>query len=160
MPKTLINVLAIIVLAVIIYFLIRRLRINLLKLWKEVSIKEVIFHKLLLQTTILFYSERATLKTEDNGMLFRRMSRYKKKKVRYLLLQERRDLFAALNDLYLEIDEVRNELNKQLIEKFNELQKARRVYNTKVLIYNQTISVFPTRFLAIKMKLKIKEYFG
>ncbi|MCK5762475.1 MAG: LemA family protein, partial [Candidatus Izimaplasma sp.] len=41
-----------------------------------------------------------------------------------------------------------------------ELQKARRLYNTKVLVYNQTISVFPTRFLAIKMGLQIKEYFG
>ena len=45
-------------------------------------------------------------------------------------------------------------------EQFEELQKVRRLYNSKILIYNQTISVFPTRFLAIKMNLHIKEYFG
>jgi len=32
-----------------------RLRRNLLILWKEVAIKDVIFHKLLLETTILFH---------------------------------------------------------------------------------------------------------
>jgi len=88
------------------------------------------------------------------------MSRYKKKKVRLLLLQERRDLFAALNHVYLEMEELDDPTLRELILKFKELQKARRVYNSKVLIYNQTISVFPTRFLAIKMELEIKEYFG
>lgn len=160
MPKFLIDLIVVIAIVFLIFLLIRRLRGKLLLLWKEVSIKEVIFHKLLLQTTILFYSERTNLKTEDNGLLFRRMSRYKKKKVRHLLLQERRDLFAALNHLYLDIDDSNRESHLGLIEKFEELQKARRIYNSKVLIYNQTISVFPTRFLAIKMKLKIKEYFG
>ena len=160
MPTFLINTIAIVTIILILLFIVRRVRISLLKSWKDVSIKEVIFHKLLLQTTILFYSERAKLKNDDNSQLFRRMSRYKKKKVRLLLLQERRDLFAALNHVYLEMEELDDPTLRELILKFKELQKARRVYNSKVLIYNQTISVFPTRFLAIKMKLEIKEYFG
>jgi hypothetical protein len=160
MPTFLINIIAIVTIILILLFIVRRVRISLLKSWKDVSIKEVIFHKLLLQTTILFYSERAKLKNDDNSQLFRRMSRYKKKKVRLLLLQERRDLFAALNHVYLEMEELDDPTLRELILKFKELQKARRVYNSKVLIYNQTISVFPTRFLAIKMELEIKEYFG
>lgn len=160
MPTFLINIIVILTIVTIFLLIVRKVRRDLLKSWKDVSIKEVIFHKLLLQTTILFYSERVKLKNDDNSILFRRMSRYKKKKVRLLLLQERRDLFAALNHIYLEIEELADPTLKELVSKFKELQKARRVYNSKVLIYNQTISVFPTRFLALKMKLEIKEYFG
>jgi hypothetical protein len=123
-------------------------------------VKEVIFHKLLLETTKLIYNERLELKNEENANLFRLISRYKKKKVRYLLLKERQDLFTALNYLINDIEELEDEKYKSLLQKFKELQKARRIYNSKVLVYNQAISVFPTRFLALKMNLKLKEYFG
>jgi hypothetical protein len=154
------NLLFIILLVLIGFFVVSRVRIKLLKLWKEVSVKEVIFHKLLLETTKLIYNERLELKNEENANLFRLISRYKKKKVRYLLLKERQDLFTALNYLINDIEELEDEKYKSLLQKFKELQKARRIYNSKVLVYNQAISVFPTRFLALKMNLKLKEYFG
>lgn len=160
MIEVLINFSVTLLIVLLVTYLFFRLRNKLLKMWKEVSVKEVVFHKLLLQTLVLFYGEKNNLKNEDNKELFRKLARYRKKKVRYLLLQERRELFTALNYLYLEISELDAPSLLPLKAKFEELQRARRIYNSKVLTYNQTINVFPTRFLAIRMNLKIKEYFG
>ncbi len=152
----------IIVLAIIIALdiFVIRLRAKLLKLWKEVSVKEVLFHNLLLEVTMLFYENKRLLRPEENQEAFKKIARYRKKKLRNLLLKERQDLFSYLNEIYDDIEEVDDPALEIIKKKFNELQKARRIYNTKVLLYNQTISIFPTRFLAIKMNLQLKEYFG
>ena len=139
---------------------ILRLRHNLLALWKEVSVKDVIFHKLLLETTILFHETKPDLISPENQKFLRRLSRYKRKKLRYIMLTERQNLFLILNKIYNELEELEDDRLSGAILKFEELQKARRIYNSKVLIYNQRISLFPTRFLAMKMGLHIKEYFG
>ena len=139
---------------------ILRLRHNLLALWKEVSVKDVIFHKLLLETTILFHESKPDLISPENQKFLRRLSRYKRKKLRYIMLTERQNLFLILNKIYNELEELEDDRLSGAILKFEELQKARRIYNSKVLIYNQRISLFPTRFLAMKMGLHIKEYFG
>ncbi len=151
-----------IVLAIIIVLdiFVIRLRSKLLKLWKEVSVKEVLFHNLLLEVTILFYENKNLLHLEENQQAFKKIARYRKKKLRNLLLKERQDLFSYLNEIYDDIEEVDDPTLEIIKKKFNELQKARRLYNTKVLLYNQSISIFPTRFLAIKMNLQLKEYFG
>ncbi len=145
---------------ILIALIILRMHKKLLRLWKEVSYREIIFHRLLNETIVLFYSKKDELKNDDNRVQFIRLGRSKKKKARYLLLKERQNLFQCLSDIYNEIDELESKEFQFLINKFKELQKARRIYNSKVLLYNQTISVFPTRYLAIKMNLKIKEYFG
>jgi|LGOV01.1.fsa_nt_gb hypothetical protein len=153
---------AVIILSIIVALalLTIRLRSKLLKLWTDVSAKEVLFHKLLLDSTILFYENKLLLQTDDNISLIRKLSKYRKKKLRNLLLKERQDLFSYLNAIYDDIEEIEDSNLDIIKQKFDELQKARRLYNTKVLVYNQTINVFPTRFLAIKMNLQIKEYFG
>ena len=137
-----------------------RLRSKLLALWKEVSIKEVIFHRLLLDTINMYYASKEQLQNDENKSHFSRLRKTRKKKVRYLLLQERQNVYLYLSDLFNEIDDMENDELAPLKKQFKDLQKARRIYNSRVLVYNQTISVFPTRFLAIKMNLKIKEYFG
>ena len=146
--------------AILIGLFVLKLRYSLLILWKEVSVKDVIFHKLLLQTTILFHESKPELESSDNQKFLRRLSRYKRKKLRYLMLTERQNLFLILNKIYNELEELDDERLIPAKLKFEELQKARRLYNSKVLIYNQRISLFPTRFLAMKMGLTIKEYFG
>ena len=151
-------VVLVIIIAIVLFAI--RLRSKLLKLWTDVSAKEVLFHKLLLDTTILFYENKHLLQNDDNLLAIKKISKYRKKKLRNLLLKERQDLFSYLNFIYDDIEESEKPKLVVIDKKFNELQKARRLYNTKVLIYNQTISVFPTRFLAIKMNLQIKEYFG
>ena len=141
-------------------FIVIRLRKRLLSLWKEVSAKEIVFHRLLGETVRLFYAQKDELKNEDNRLQFIRLGRSRKKRMRYLMLKERQDLYLSLSDIYNEIDEREDNEFDDLKKQFNKLQKARRIYNSKVLIYNQSISVFPTRYLAIRMNLKIKEYFG
>ena len=154
------DLLIIVVFLILIFVIFVRLRTKLLFLWKEVSVKEVVFHRTMTETIGLFYAQKESLKNDDNRIHFVRLGRSRKKKARYLLLKERQDLYLYLSDLYNEIDELENNDFDELKKSFVLLQKARRIYNSKVLVYNQTISVFPTRFLAIKMNLKIKEYFG
>ena len=154
------DVIVIIGIIITLVLLTIRLRFKLLSLWTDVSAKEVLFHKLLLDTTVIFYENKLLIQNEDNLGIIKKLSKYRKKKLRNLLLKERQDLFYYLNTIYDDYDEI-EDTNLDIIKQtFDELQKARRLYNTKVLVYNQTISVFPTRFLAIKMNLQIKEYFG
>lgn len=141
-----------------LYFL--NLRFKLLKLWKEVAVKDVIFHKLLLETTILFTESITNLESNVNKKYLVRLSKYKRKKLRHLMLVERQNVFRILNEMFNEIEELHDPKLDYIIEKFEELQKARRIYNSKVLIYNQRISLFPSRFLAMKMGLHVIEYFG
>lgn len=156
----LVDALLLIFIASLIGVYVLKLRYSLLALWKEVSIKDVIFHKLLLEATILFHESNLELESSENKKFIRRLSKYKRKKLRYLMLKERQSLFAILNNICSELEELEDNKLKPTILKFEELQKARRIYNSKVLIYNQRISLFPTRFLAMKMGLHIKEYFG
>lgn len=155
-----VNLIIVVVVAALIALLVARLHKHLLKLWKEVSSKEVIFHKQLEHVSKLFYENRELLRNEDNIDLFKIISRYRNKKIRNLLLSTRQSLFKAINIVYGEIEETNSEDLVLLKKQFNELQKVRRVYNSSVLIYNQTISVFPTRYLALRMNLELKEYFG
>ena len=141
-----------------LYFL--KLRYSLLALWKQVAIKDVIFHKLLLQTTVLITECNPNLESNENRKYLKRLSKYKRKKLRYLMLAERQNIFLILNKIYNELEELEDVNLVVVKEKFLELQKARRLYNSKVLIYNQRISLFPSRFLAMKMGLHVIEYFG
>lgn len=155
------NVLILLVIIVVIVFIATyRLRKKLLFLWKEVTSKEVIFYKQLEQVTKLFYENRDLLRTEDNNDFIRGITRYRKKKIRSLLLSTRQELYKAINIIYNEIEEKEEPEYILLQEEFDQLQKVRRIYNSKVLIYNQTISVFPTRYLALRMNLELREYFG
>jgi hypothetical protein len=135
-------------------------RKKLLRKWKEVTSKEIVFHRLLRETIQLFYVQKDLLRTEDNRLQFIRLGRSRKKKMRYLLLKERQELYLALSDIYNDIEEDESASAMELKKQFRKLQRARRIYNSKVLVYNQSISIFPTRYLAMKMNLKIKEYFG
>lgn len=155
-----INTLITLFFAILIGLVILRLRYSLLALWKEVSIKDVIFHKLLLETTIIFHESEFDLEDTQNKKYLKRLSKYKRKKLRYLMLAERQNIFLILNNIYCEIEDIEDPKLTIAKEKFEELQKARRIYNSKVLIYNQRISLFPSRFLAMKMNLHVIEYFG
>lgn len=154
------NLLFLLLLAIVIGLLIIRLRTKLLSLWKEVSYREIIFHRLLSETIIAFYKQKDELKNEDNRLHFVRLGRSRKKKARHLLLKERQELYLYLSYIHNEIEELDTDKFNELKHQFNRLQKARRIYNSKVLLYNQSISVFPTRLLAVKLNLKTKEYFG
>ena len=154
------RVLIILIIVLIVVLIILQVRYKLLRLWKDVSVKEVVFHRLLQETAIVFYDQKTLFDETEWTRTLKKVYRYKKQKVRYLLLQERRDLYSNLNALYRSIEEEEDEKYKVIKTTFHNLQKARRIFNSKVLIYNQTITMFPTRYFAIKLNLKIKEYFG
>ena len=141
-------------------YLVIHTRKRLLKLWKDVTNNEVLFYRRMESVVRLFYKHKEELQDEDNKEFYRTISRYRKKKIRALLLQTRQDLYNSLVNVYTCIEESEEEQYQNLKKSFNQLQKIRRIYNSKVLIYNQTISVFPTRYIALRMKLELKEYFG
>ena len=150
------RVLIILIIVLIVVLIILQVRYKLLRLWKDVSVKEVVFHRLLQETAIVFYDQKKLFDETEWTRTLKKVYRYKKQKVRYLLLQERRDLYSNLNALYRSIEEEEDEKYKVIKTTFHNLQKARRIFNSKVLIYNQTITMFPTRYFAIKLNLKIK----
>lgn len=154
------NLLIVFIIGALIVLLIYKLRKHLLRKWKEVTVKEVIFYNQLEKVAKLFYENRELLRTDDNKDFIKIIQRYRLKHVRTLLLSTRQSLFRAINVIYDEIEELDQEDYKLLKKEFKELQRVRRIFNTNVLIYNQTISVFPTRYLALKMNLELKEYFG
>jgi len=155
-----VNLIIVILVCLLIAVGVTRLYRKLLRLWKEVTEKEVIFYKQLETVTALFYANRELLKTEENNDFVKIVTRYRKKRLRSILLSTRQKLFNAINVIYDEIEELELPELEELKREYDVLQKVRRVYNTQVLIYNQTISVFPTRYLALRMNLELKEYFG
>jgi hypothetical protein len=155
-----IDLLLFIFLASLIGLFIYRLRIKLLKLWQEVTEYEVQFYKQLGVTLSIYNNHIDQIALDENMDVIRKIKKYRKSKIRKLILRERQDVFSALQVLHDHIEDREKIVNKPLIENFEYLQKVRRTYNTKVLLYNQTISVFPTRYLALKMGLELKEYFG
>jgi hypothetical protein len=155
-----INLIIVILVCALIAFGVTRLRRRLLSLWKEVTEKEIVFHKQLEMVTALFYVNREILKTEENNDFIKIVTRYRKKRLRSILLSTRQKLFNAINVIYDEIEVLELPELDEMKKEYDLLQKVRRVYNTQVLIYNQTISVFPTRYLALRMNLEIREYFG
>jgi hypothetical protein len=148
------------VLLVIVAIWIVTLRKRLLRLWTEVTQHEIRFYRQLEHVVRLFYAELQHLGTDDNRECVKMVRRYRKKRLRSLLLSTRQELFNAIQVLYDEIEERDDDVSKTLQVEFDALQKVRRLYNSRVLIYNQTINVFPTRYLALRMNLEQKEYFG
>lgn len=151
-------IIAVILIVVAIWII--TLRKRLLSLWQEVTHHEVRFYRQLEKVLRLFYAELASLATEDNKEYVRLIRRYRKKRIRGLLLAKRQDIYNAITILYDEIEEQEDIQFNVLKDTYATLQKIRRLYNSRVLIYNQTISVFPTRYLALRMNLELKEYFG
>ena len=154
------DLIILVVLCIIIAIIIGRTHKRLLRMWKEVSSKEIVFYRQLEKVVKLFYEYKEILRTEENEEFIRLITRYRKKRIRSLLLGTRQEIYTALTIIYdvtLEQDHTSFPLLKK---EYKQMQIVRRVYNSQVLIYNQTISVFPTRYLALRMNLELKEYFG
>lgn len=160
MPPWYINVLGIIAIIGIIILAIYLASKRLMKLWKEVSSKEILFYRQLERTAKLYFSNKEQLINDDNKECYKVITRYRKKRVRSLLMQTRQDLFQSITAIHAEFAEKNEPFIKELDESYHTLQKIRRIYNSRVLAYNQTINIFPTRYLAIRLHLEIKEYFG
>jgi hypothetical protein len=160
MPPWYVNVIGVTSLLLLIVVLIFFTQKRLLSLWKEVSSTEIKFYRQLEKTMKVLLLTKQQYKTSENEGYYKTLSRYKSKRVRSLLLQSRRELFNIIQVLHTELNEQSNSDILAFNKEYEALQKARRIYNSRVLSYNQTINLFPTKYLAIKMNLKTKEYFG
>jgi hypothetical protein len=160
MPPWYVNLIGAIVLVGLVIFGVYTVRKRLLRLWKEVSSKEILFYRQLERTAKLCFSHKDIFMNDDNKECFKVITRYRKKRVRSLLMQTRQNLFQAITAIYTEYEDSEETVMKELITSYDMLQKIRRVYNSRVLVYNQTINIFPTRYLAIRLHLELKEYFG
>jgi hypothetical protein len=154
------DLLIVLVILIFLGIWIYTLRKRLLKLWTEVTQYEVKFHRQLEKVMRLFYSELELLGNEDNLQSVRMLRRYRKKRVRSLLLSTRQELYKSIVLLFDDLELTEEAQVTVIKEEYEKLQKIRRIYNSRVLMYNQTISVYPTRYLALRMNLELKEYFG
>ncbi|MCF7927022.1 MAG: LemA family protein [Candidatus Izimaplasma sp.] len=160
MTDLLINIGAIVLFVTIVLLIVLKLRLNLLKLWREVSQKEILFYRKFQKTILLFNEHIDQFKSICDKQMLRKLRLHNHKKIRYMILRQRQDLYSVLAVAMDEIEDETLDNFKELKQSYKELQIARRLFNSKVLKYNQTISVFPTRYLALKLGLNLKEYFG
>jgi len=145
----------------IIFIAIIQIRLSLLKLWNEVSNKEIVFHKEMQETLALYYDNKELFDDLVNEDVFKFLKKYRnKRKLRNIHLKERQKIFTELHSIYIAIEKLKTDEYIELKKRFKRLQSSRRVYNTKVLEYNQRINIFPIRLVAVRMRLKLKEYFG
>jgi len=145
----------------IIFIAIIQIRLSLLKLWNEVSNKEIVFHKEMQETLALYYDNKELFDDLVNEDVFKFLKKYRnKRKLRNIHLKERQKIFTELHSIYIAVEKLKTDDYIELKKRFKRLQSSRRVYNTKVLEYNQRINIFPIRLVAVRMRLKLKEYFG
>ncbi len=156
LSKLLVSVTIIAIFALWVYYIKRRL----LKMWQNVTHYEILFYRQMDKVLSLFNQNIDLFSKNQNEHCIKTINRYQRKKVRLLHLAIRQELFNVLSLLYDDL--VKNEDSNviNIVKEFTKLQKIRRKYNSLTLIYNQTINVFPTRYIALKMKLEMKEYFG
>ncbi|PAT02123.1 hypothetical protein CI105_01920 [Candidatus Izimaplasma bacterium ZiA1] len=138
-----------------------QIRLSLLKLWNEVSNKEIVFHREMQETLALYYDNKNLFCDLVDDDVFMFLKKYRnKRKLRNIHLKERQKIFTELHSIYISIEKLKTDEYLELRNRFKRLQSSRRIYNTKVLEYNQRINIFPIRLVAVRMKLKLKEYFG
>ncbi len=149
--------LAIVIIIAIVIYIIRN---RLLQLWRDVTELEVQFYRQIEHTLTVYLTHKQFFDVPEATVPLKILQKYRKYKIRKLFLRQRQDIYSALRNLYGIIESEDSSDLKPLKNAFRSLQKTRRMYNSKVLLYNQTINVFPTRYLAIKLELEVKEYFG
>jgi len=150
----------ILVLAFLIVLSILFLRKRLLKLWHTVSRLEVAFHAAFEHCISTFIKYESALAPYDPGRFLNRLKTAEDKHLRNMALDEKQSLHRAVQTLIVAVDESDVSVYTTLKESFDALQHARLKYNSAVLHYNHLIRAFPIRFLAKRIGLSQKDYFG
>ncbi|MGM0435554.1 MAG: LemA family protein [Bacillota bacterium] len=150
----------ILVLVFLIVLSILVMRNRLLKLWHTVSRLEVSFHSTFEQCIATFIKYEGALEPYDPGHFLSRLKSAEDKHLRNLDLDEKQSLHRAVQTLIVAVDESDVSVYTTLRDSFDALQHARLKYNSAVLHYNHLIRAFPIRFLANRIGLSPKDYFG
>ena len=136
------------------------IRNRLFALWHEVSRLELIFNKKLLDTMKLYLKKEQLLEGFPFYKSLQIIAGQENIKFRHIKLEERQKIFKTLQKIFGDIYHNDNPDCKPLKTQFESLQMTRLKYNSKVLLYNQKIHTFPTKFFAKKMRFLPKQYFG
>ncbi|MDD3841823.1 MAG: hypothetical protein WC088_04535 [Candidatus Izemoplasmatales bacterium] len=84
--------------------------------------------------------------------------RYEKLIIKEISFEDKKALLDLLDITYPKIDST-DPNNKYVIETYENLQEIRRVLDSKVLSFNQKISLFPFNIYARILKLKEKSHY-
>ncbi len=72
--------------------------------------------------------------------------------------EEKRILLRHIEQVYSELD-VEDDVNKYIVETYENLQKLRRKRDALILVYNQKLNIFPFSFYAKIMKMYTYELY-
>ncbi|MFA7106582.1 MAG: hypothetical protein WC154_04690 [Candidatus Izemoplasmatales bacterium] len=73
--------------------------------------------------------------------------------IKQLPHEEKRNLLKTIEDVYKEVD-IEKEENNYIVETYNNLDEVRRTRDSKVLVFNQKINLFPFNIYVKIMKLE------
>jgi len=73
--------------------------------------------------------------------------------IKQLPHEEKRNLLKIIDEVYEKVDKD-NEENKYIVETYQNLEEIRRIRDSKVIIFNQKITMFPFNIYAKIMKIE------
>ncbi len=148
------------IITIVVSIFILKTRSVVLKLWNQTSKLEIQFYRKLVETIQIYIAHEDILIQFADSKTIERVKACEHTDLRKANLTQRQDIFKALQTLYVKTDMGNHPAKLTLCQSFEMLQKNRLEFNSKVLYYNQIISGFPVSYLAKKMGLKEKQYFG
>lgn len=81
------------------------------------------------------------------------LEKYRHLVIKKLSHDEKQEILQTLEEAYRGID-IHNEENAYIVETYNRLQEVRRDRDSKVIVYNDKLSIFPFNIYAKIMKLE------
>ena len=81
------------------------------------------------------------------------LEKYRNLVIKKLSHNEKQEILQTLEEAYQEID-INDKENAYIVETYNRLQEVRRDRDSKVIIYNDKLSLFPFNLYARIMKLE------
>ncbi|MFP4478454.1 MAG: hypothetical protein ACLFPM_03350 [Candidatus Izemoplasmatales bacterium] len=81
------------------------------------------------------------------------LEKYRNLVIKKLSHDEKQEILLTLEEAYQEID-IEDEENAYIVETYNRLQEVRRDRDSKVIVYNDKLSIFPFNIYAKIMKLE------
>ena len=92
------------------------------------------------------------LLSKVNGNGYGKLKDYQNEVIKDLSHEEKKQLLLLIDEMYDELDKV-DETNTYLVETFENLQEQRRTRDSKAIVFNHKILMFPFNFYAKILKM-------
>lgn len=86
------------------------------------------------------------------------LEKYENVVIKELTFLEKKELLDLVMEAFQSVDK-EDEDNKYVIETYDNLHEMRRILDSKILSFNQLISIFPFNFYAKILKMEKKPYY-